>query len=206
MPLPTLSKFFSFFVGLEDYLAKKKKHPVIIAPRSAGKSQSFKSSAGIIPVLNAMAASGSSSPILAPYTSYVQNITQIFTTPIGLNVKQIQTPYGNLNIATSAQYQAAKKAALTQHSIAMQKAMLFGSPTTPKAPTFPNPTTMQNLYPSGTPFLSAVRGIKGNTGRPTFTFIDDIDEDYIDLNDPEYYTDDQIIPHDLTGYDEVKTD
>jgi len=205
VPLPTLSKFFLFLQGLDNFLAKKKKPSVIIVPRAAGKSHFFRSSAGIIPVLKTMAASAPTTPIIYAGPGS-PNYTQIFTTPIGVNVKQVQTPHGNLNIATSAQYQAAKKAALTQHSIAMQKAMLFGSPTTPKAPTFPNPTTMQNLYPSGTPFLSAVRGIKGNTGRPTFTFIDDIDEDYIDLNDPEYYTDDQIIPHDLTGYDEVKTD
>ena len=189
MPLPTLSKFFLFLQGLDNFLAKKKKPSVIIVPRAAGKSHFFRSSAGIIPVLKTMAASAPTTPIIYAGPGS-PNYTQIFTTPIGVNVKQVQTPHGNLNIATSAQYHAVKKAALTQHSIAMQKALLFGTPT------FPNPTTIQNLYPSGSPFLSTLKG--GNINDPPFHFRN------TEELDPEYYTDDQIIPHDLTGYQQIE--
>ncbi len=194
MPLPTLSKIFSFPSDFLSLLGKKKRISAIIAPRSAGKS-----TAGIIPTILRMQASNPSSPAFsAPST----NLTQIFKTPIGVSVKQVQTPHGNLNIVSSSQYNALLGQKLQQHKQQLQNALFFGSAATP--PVFPNPTTMQNLYPSGSPFFSAIRGMKGNTSRPTHAWIDDIDEDYVNLNDPEYYTDDEIIPHDLTGYQQIE--
>ncbi len=129
------------------------------------------------------------------WTSHVQNITQIFQTPIGLNVAHITTPHGTINISAASQYQTLRAAAASQHRQQMTQAFAFGAGST--SPAFPNASTIHAMYPGTAPLTNMLKNLMGQ-GDPDFKFFN------IEKLDPEYYEDDEVQAPDVTGYKEVE--
>ncbi|MBW8034166.1 MAG: hypothetical protein FVQ79_00415 [Planctomycetes bacterium] len=162
----------------------------------------------------------------------VPNATQIFRTSIGLNIQQQQTPFGTiryavqsgLNIVTPQSHailSGLRQQAVSQHKQAMSRAFYFGAGTQlgfsgqssalgVSAGTqlgFSGVTaqgwkqTVKNLYPQGqTPLGAMMSNMSGGIDDPVFKFWDKGDP----MNDPDYYTEDEIEPPDVTDYTEVK--
>ena len=94
----------------------------------------------------------------------------------------------------------------------MPRAFYFGAPSQPRhsagtqlgysAPSGQSwQQTVKNLYPQGqTPLGAMMSAMSGGINDPVFKFWDKGDP----MNDPDYYTEDEIEPPDVSDYTEVK--
>ena len=149
----------------------------------------------------------------------VPNATQIFRTSIGINVQQQQTPFGTirhivqsgLNIVTPQSHailSGLRQQAVSQHKQAMSRAFYFGARQSAGTQLGFSASsgqgwqqTVKNLYPQGqTPLGAMLSAMSGGIDDPVFKFRDKGDP----KNDPDYYTEDEIQPPDVTDYTEVK--
>ena len=150
------------------------------------------------PLLNMFSGKKRVSAIIAPRSAgkSTTNYTQIFQTPIKPSFAS--TPIGTAMASVTTLYGTLRMQAAAQHHHQMAQALYFGAA-----------TTISNLYPKQSPFMAAIRGVTGNTTRPSHITVDDPDFNFLEHRakwDSDYYEDKDIHKHDLEGYVLVKPD